>query len=165
MHGRGPRSHACGHWPVALARMYSLHSTTDLILQSGRLRVHDPTTMVLKTLRIQPSTKPTKHPTHTFPDPGPVLWTERHPFFGHPTKSPSDPQAPRHHSFQPKIFSNHPARIHSKCTTKNTSRSPSQGPSETSDQNSFQITQPRSIQKFLGKLHLMPQVHTHSPAP
>ena len=80
-------------------------------------------------LSIQSSTKPSKHPTHIFSNPGPVRWTERHHFSGRPTKTPSD----------------HPSTSSSHFPTKIPFKSPSRCPFKISNQNSFQITQPGSI--------------------
>ena len=56
-------------------------------------------------------------------------------------------------------------RVHSKISTKHSSRSPIQGPSKISNQKFFQITQLRLVQKILGKLHMSTLVHTRSPTP
>ena len=126
------------HQSVALDRIHGINPTTYLILQREFLSAHEPTTL-FSTPWL--STKATKQPTRTFPDPGPVRLTERHHFSDRPTTTPYDRPSTSPSQFPTKILPNHPARVHLKSTTKTPSKSPIRGPSKFSDLNFFQISQ------------------------
>ena len=79
---------------------------------------------------------PPKHPTHTLTDPGPVWWTEQHPFPNRPTKTTYD----------------RPSTSPSQFSAKTPTKPPSRGPIEISNQKSFQIAQPGSIWNFRPKV-------------
>ena len=136
-HLRSPRLHTHGHLPVALASIYGLHSTTDLILWCGRLSAQKPTTLVVPPLSILSYTNPTKYRICTFPDPGPICLTEKHPFSDRPTKT-----SPGHPSASPSQLPtenpyNHPTRVHLKLPIKNPPISSCRGPLEFSQEKSI----------------------------
>ena len=71
-HRGGTRLHLHRHRPVALARIYVLHSATDIIFHHRCLCVYEPSALVLTPLGILPSTNPTQHSNCTFTKPRPI---------------------------------------------------------------------------------------------
>ena len=152
---------------MALTGIYSLHSTTDLILRCGRLCAQEPTTLVSTLLIIQPPTKRTKHPTRIFPVPDSSGGPSDILFLTTRLKLHLIVRAPHHHRFQPKSFQvtqpgsirnfqlkilpNHPAEVHQNFLTKTPSKLPSRGPFEISQENPYDaqsshpFTRPRTI--------------------
>ena len=131
-HRRGARPDPYGHRAMALARIYGLYPTTDLILQCGRIGKNDPATLVSTSLSNLLSAKPIKSPSPH------ITWPRRHlmvrvkAFADHPTKPPSDGPSTSPSYFQTKI----------------PSTSPKWGPLKISNQKPEPIAELRSINIF-----------------
>ena len=135
---------------VALASIYGLHSTTDIILQHGLIGAHGTENFFPTSLRILQSATPTKPPIHTFTNPRFVWLTELYPFPDCSTKTTTD----------------HPSASPSIVLTKNPSKSPSQSSLKISrktpsnDPSLHLFSRPRKFHKNNSATHLF-HIHIH----